>query len=229
MATFVLIHGAADSSYAWHLVAPELRARGHDVVAPDLPCEDDAAGFPEYADAVIAALGERQDPIVVGHSLGGYTATLVANRLPVRGLVLLTAMIPAPGESANDWWTNTGFAALTGDASEDGDNGPVPESEQFYNDVPPDLAAEADQHGRGQSGAPMATPWPLDAWPDVPTRFILCTKDRFFPPTFMRRVVADRLRIAPDGFDAGHCATLSRPTELAALLDRYALEFSAGA
>jgi hypothetical protein len=41
MATFVLIHGAGDSSWYWRLVEPEPRAGEHDVVAPDLPCEDD--------------------------------------------------------------------------------------------------------------------------------------------------------------------------------------------
>jgi pimeloyl-ACP methyl ester carboxylesterase len=50
MATYVLIHGAADSAWYWHLVEPELRKRGHDVVAVDLPCDDDSAGLADYAD-----------------------------------------------------------------------------------------------------------------------------------------------------------------------------------
>jgi alpha-beta hydrolase superfamily lysophospholipase len=57
MATFVLIHGAGDVGWYWHLVARELRAAGHDVIAPDLPCEDDSAGLEEYADTVIRAVG----------------------------------------------------------------------------------------------------------------------------------------------------------------------------
>jgi len=40
MATFVLIHGAGDSSWHWRLVEPEPRAGEHDVVAPDLACEE---------------------------------------------------------------------------------------------------------------------------------------------------------------------------------------------
>jgi pimeloyl-ACP methyl ester carboxylesterase len=40
MATFVLIHGGGDVGWYWHLVEPELRQRGHDVVTPDLPCDD---------------------------------------------------------------------------------------------------------------------------------------------------------------------------------------------
>jgi alpha-beta hydrolase superfamily lysophospholipase len=47
MATFVLIHGAADTAWYWHLLEPELRKRGHDVVAMDLPCEEDSAGLSE--------------------------------------------------------------------------------------------------------------------------------------------------------------------------------------
>ncbi len=43
MSTFVLIHGAGDVGWYWHLVEAELRARGHDTVAPDLPADDESA------------------------------------------------------------------------------------------------------------------------------------------------------------------------------------------
>jgi hypothetical protein len=56
----------------------------------------------------------------------------------------------------------------------------------------------------------------------VPTRFVLCTEDRLFPPEFMRRVVADRLGVVPDEIAAGHAVALSRPRELARLLASYA-------
>ena len=46
MAAFVFIHGAGDVGWYWHLVAAELRERGHNTVAPDLPCDDDSAGLP---------------------------------------------------------------------------------------------------------------------------------------------------------------------------------------
>jgi len=74
MATYVLIHGAADSGWFWHLLEAELRARGHDVVAPDLPCDDDSAGLAEYADTVVGAVGDRTGLIVVAQSFGGFTA-----------------------------------------------------------------------------------------------------------------------------------------------------------
>jgi pimeloyl-ACP methyl ester carboxylesterase len=56
----------------------------------------------------------------------------------------------------------------------------------------------------------------------VPTKFVLCTKDRFFPPAFMRRIAADRLGIVPEEIAAGHAVALSRPKELAETLASYA-------
>jgi pimeloyl-ACP methyl ester carboxylesterase len=224
MATFVLIHGAADVGWYWHLVKAELRRRGHDVVAPDLPCDDDEAGLAEYADTVVDAIGDRSDLVVVGQSLGGFTAPLIADRLPVDAIVLVSGMIPAPGERAEDWFADIGYAqAVQEQARRDGGKtGSEDPFVAFYHDVPRALAEEALSKGRTQSPTAGRTPWPLDAWPAVSTRFVLCTEDRFFPPELMRTVVADRLAIAPDEIAAGHCVALSRPRELADLLSSYA-------
>ncbi|MEQ7126770.1 alpha/beta hydrolase [Actinopolymorpha sp. B11F2] len=223
MATFVLIHGAGDTGWYWHLLEPELRARGHDVVAPDLPIDDDAAGLEEYADAVVAAVEGRRDLVVVAQSAGGFTAPLVADRLPVEVLVLVAAMIPAPGEPPRDWWDNTGCGpAVREQAARDaGRTGHEDPFVSFYHDVPRRLAEEALSRERRQSTTPGDAPWPLDAWPDVPTRFVLCTEDRFFPPEFLRRHAAQRLGITPDEIAAGHCVALSRPKELADMLASY--------
>ena len=221
MATYVLIHGAADSGWFWHLLEAELRARGHDVVAPDLPCDDDSAGFAEYADAVASAVGDRTGLIVVAQSLGGFTAPLVCDRVPVDLLVLLAAMVPAPGERAEDYWANTGYADARREQAER--EGPPPEDDigLFYHDVPPELAAEALRRGRRQSATPGKQPWPLAAWPDAPTRFLLCRDDRLFPAAFMRRVARDRLGITADEIDGSHCVALSRPAELADRLEAF--------
>ncbi len=216
MATFVLIHGAGDAGWYWHLVEQELRQRGHDTLAPDLPCEDDSAGLAEYTDTVLKAIGGRRGLIVVAQSFGGFTAPLVAARAPVDMLILVAAMVPAPGESPGDWSANTGFDAVMGQQAQR-----YAGQDLTYQDVPPALAEQARRHARDQSDTPGHAPWPLDAWPPVPTRFVLCTEDRFFPPEFMRRVVADRLGVVPDEMAAGHAVALSRPKELASLLASY--------
>jgi pimeloyl-ACP methyl ester carboxylesterase len=126
VATFVLIHGAGDVGWYWHLVEAELRARGRDTVA------------------------------------------------------------------------------------------------LFYQDVPPELAAEALKHSRTQSEARMGEASPLRAWPDVPTRVLICRDDRLFPPAYLRRVARERLGVTPDELDGGHTPALSRPRELADRLHAYA-------
>lgn len=217
MATFVLIHGAGDVGWYWHLVERELRQRGHEVVAPDLPCDDDSAGLPEYAQAVVDAIGDRSDLIVAGQSFGGFTAPLVADRVPVDMLVLVAGMIPAPGEKPEDWFTSTGYRPARPDGGETGSGDPF----AVYHDVPRALAEEAVRRQRPQSDTPGRSPWPLDAWPAVPTRFVLCSQDRSFPPDFMRRVISERLAVTPDEIAAGHCVALSRPKELADMLVSY--------
>jgi pimeloyl-ACP methyl ester carboxylesterase len=212
MATYALIHGAGDVGWYWHLVEAELRSNGHDVVAPDLPCEDDTAGLSEYTDTVVEAIGDRGDVVVVAQSAGAFIAPLVSDRRPAEQLVLVAGLIPAPGETANDWWTNTGYESPTETYDE---------VETFYHDVPPELTAEALRRTRTQSDTPSQQPWPLDAWPDVDTRFVLCRNDRLLPADFLRRVVHERLGIDPDEIDAGHCVALSRPVELADRLDAY--------
>lgn len=57
----------------------------------------------------------------------------------------------------------------------------------------------------------------------MPTRFVLCTEDRFLPPSFMRKVVSMRLRVIPDEIAAGHCVALSRPEKLTGMLVGYAV------
>jgi hypothetical protein len=120
-------------------------------------------------------------------------------------------MIPAPGEAPGDWWAATGYAAAVEEAED-----------PYFHDVPAALVERAGALERGQEAKPMEEPWPLDAWPDVPTRYLLLRDDRCFPPHFMRPVVRARLGIEPDELGGGHMAMLSRPRELAERLTAYA-------
>jgi pimeloyl-ACP methyl ester carboxylesterase len=208
VATFVLIHGGGGSAWDWHLVAPELRNRGHDTVAVDLPSEDESAGWAEYVETVIQAVGGRSDLVVVGHSLGGFTAPLVCARLSVELLVLVAAMIPSPGELFADWWTNSGHEGSG-------------EDDVFYHDVSPELAAEAQRRERDEASKALREPWPLASWPETPTRYLLCRDDRMFPAAWARRHARQRLGIEPDELDGGHYISLSRPRELARRLAAY--------
>lgn len=214
MATLVLIHGAASDSWYWHRVAPILEEHGHEVVAPDLPCEDDSATFEDYADVVVDAVGAREECVVVCQSLGGFTGPLTCGRIDARLLVMLNAMIPAPGESGGEWWANTGSPPVSMDTEED-------ILRVFMHDLPGDVTAEAMKRPKDQSGTPLEAPWPLKEWPDVPTKVLAGRDDRFFPLDFQRRVASERLGVTVDEIEGGHLVALSRPDELAARLNAY--------
>ncbi|OHX02668.1 MULTISPECIES: alpha/beta fold hydrolase [Micromonospora] len=211
MTTFVLIHGGGGSAWDWHLLVPELAARGHGAVVPELPIGDRSARFADFRRTVVDAVGGRDDLVVVGHSYGAFTAPLVADRLPVRLLVLLTPMIPRPGERPGEWWGNTGYREPEG----------LSEEQQFYNGVPAEIVARAPAHGREQVSAEWDEPWPLATWPAVPTTVLIGRDDQFFPADFQRRVAADRLGVVPDEIDGGHAVALSHPGLLADRLTAY--------
>jgi len=210
VSTFVLVPGADGRAWYWHRVVPELRARGHEAVAVDLP----PGGLTEHADAIVDAIGGRQDVVLVAQSLAGFTAPLAAARVPVDRLILVNAMVPRPGESAGEWWDDTGQAAAARQARGGAE---FDVRADFFHDVPPEVTEEAFATGppAGPSDLLFSQPWPLPAWPDVPTRFLQGRDDRFFPLEFQRRVVADRLGIPVEELPGGHLIALSQPKVLA--------------
>ncbi|HKH07247.1 MAG TPA: alpha/beta fold hydrolase, partial [Acidimicrobiales bacterium] len=146
----MLIPGAGSDGWYWHLVVPELVARGHAAIPVDLPSGDDAAGLAEYADAVEDAIGpgEHDDLVLVAQSMGAFTAPLVCDRRPVSLMVLVAAMVPAPGESPGEWWANTGFedARRAAGAAEGWDPTDWDPATLFLHDVPPEVAAASGDH-----------------------------------------------------------------------------------
>ncbi|MEU1543064.1 alpha/beta hydrolase [Actinacidiphila glaucinigra] len=224
--TFVLVPGAGGGTWFWHLLVPELRRRGHAAVAVDLPTGDDRAGLREYADAVVAAAGDRAPLVLVAQSMAGFSAPLACERLGDRLvlLVLVNAMVPAPGETAGEWWAATGQpeARRALDLAEgrpvDGEFDPLV---TFFHDLPGHVAEEALAQGSAQSDTPFGQPFPLPAWPDVPTRVVVGRDDRLFPAAFQRRVARERLGVEADVLPGGHLVALADPDGLADLLVGY--------
>lgn len=221
MAAYLLIPGAGGAAWYWHRVAPELRRRGHDVVAVDLPAGDDTAGLTDYTDVVVDAAGSREDLVVVAQSMGGLTAPLACARLPVARLVLVNAMIPSPGETGAQWWENTGQDQARRDLDLREGRSPGAAFDplvHFFHDVPDHVTEQAMAGDPPQSAAPFDEPWPLHDWPDVPTVVISSRADRFFPADFQATVARERLGIEPTIVPGGHLVALSRPRELTAAL-----------
>ena len=226
--TFVLIPGAGGSAWTWHLLEQHLRRRGCESIAVALPAADDSAGLAEYAAAVVRAvdLHQPQRLVVVAQSLGGFTAPLVCERIPVSLLVMVNAMIPKPGETPGQWWSNTGYQqAKHAQNLRDGraDDAPFDPLFEFFHDVPQPVIDDAWAQGEPrQSEAMFASKCEFARWPPVPTRVVVGRDDRFFPAEFQKRVARERLGISADEMPGGHLVALSQPVELSARLLAYA-------
>ena len=219
MATFVLIPGAGTDPRVYNATIEALGALGHGGLAPALPLDDADAAPSDHADAVVGALPADDEIVVVAQSLGAFAGTLAAARAPVAQLVLVAPMIPRPGETAGEWWENTGHEEAIADLLER--HGPMSSwgtdaiTEVFLHDVAPSVSRDNEGY-QGAPGAGMfAEPWPLESWPDVPTHVLAPTEDRLFPLEFQRRVARERLGLEIDEIPGGHLPMLSRPRELA--------------
>jgi pimeloyl-ACP methyl ester carboxylesterase len=218
----VLIPGAGGMGWYWHLVESELRRRGYDAFAVDLPAAGESKGLPAYANAVVDAIGDRSEVTIVAQSLGAFTAPSVWQRVPTRGVVFVNAMIPLPGETPGEWWDNVGWEqARRAAARRDGYPAEFDLETYFLHDIPAELKPAMYQNEAPQSDRPFGDVCAFDEWPDVPIHAVASRDDRFFPLELQQRIARERLGIEPDVVPGGHLVALSHPLELSALLASY--------
>ena len=224
MATYVLIHGAGSDSWYWHLVAPELRRpwsrrrRRWTCRATTTPPGCRSTSTPSSTRSATA-----RDLVLVAQSLGGFTAPLVCERVPVDLMVLVAAMVPCAGRVARrlvgQHRLGAGEARAGRRDGRDDTDDPVT---LFLHDLPPDVTAAAMTTRRGTSRAHRSRSRGRSRrGPTCRREFLLCRDDRFFPAEFQRRVVAERLGITPDEMDGGHLPALAHPDELVERLEAY--------
>jgi len=218
MTAYVLIPGAGGSPSYWSRVVPLLQRAGHQAIAVDLPGPDPQAGLPEYADLVVKAAKNFDDVVLVAQSLGGFTAPLAAEALPVNELVLVNAMIPLPGETPGQWSDSTDAAKAREEAAERGGYGDFDLETYFLHDVDT-TGLEDDQ--RPESDAAFASPCTFTDWPAKDrVRVLVGADDRLFPLEFQRQVARDRLDIEADVMPGGHLIALAHPAAVADYLTR---------
>ena len=219
MSTYLLVPGAGGAAWYWHRVAALLDDAGHAAIAVDLPGGDPDAGLPEYTDLVVAAGCGRDEVVLVAQSMGAFSAVPACARLPVRHLVLNNAMVPLPGETAGNWWENTGSTPARVAAARDGGYDEAFDIETYFlHDVPPAVAADGAEHQRPEADVAFGQPCAFEHWPDVPTTVLAGGDDRFFPVAFQRRVAWERLGLEVAVLPGGHLNALSEPEALVGAL-----------
>ena len=206
MERFVLVHGAWLGGWYWAPLARELESRGHEVWAPELPCEDVSAGVEQYA----ALIGMQPDAVVVGHSLAGLTLPLVE----ARAAVFLSALLPVPdvyGEALVP-----GFQ--TGHRDDQGRSFWADEAsaaERLYPDLERELQRWAFPQLRRQ--VPLTS---HERLPEGPRASIVTLRDVAVRPDWQAAAARDVLGVEPIELDAGHFSMLTHPGVLADLLER---------
>jgi pimeloyl-ACP methyl ester carboxylesterase len=222
MATFCLVHGGCHGAWQWGQLVAELDARGHESVCMDLPISDPRSGAAEYAAVVADALDGCADPVVVGHSQGGFTLPFVAELRPVRMLVWLAAVMQPglyPGlPPAED------MMIMTADEIVPGSDGliRIPEPvamERFYYDVSPGLARWAYGQLRPQAAAGIFPVRMPEFDRSTPVRSIVCRDDHALSPRWLRTAARDALQVEPVELPGGHSPFLTCPARLADALD----------
>lgn len=219
MSTFLLIPGAGGAAWYWHLVRARLHDAGHEAIALDLPADDPDAGLAAYVELAADATDGRDDLVVVGQSMGAFTAVPLCARIRVRALVLLNAMIPAPRETAADWWENTRSEEARRAAARAGGYSETFDVETYFlHDVPAEVASAGAAHQRDEADIAFEEPCPFSTWPAVATTVLAGRDDRFFPLEFQQRLARERAGVEAQPVPGGHLASLSQPEAVAAAL-----------
>jgi hypothetical protein len=141
--------------------------------------------------------------------------------------VYLCALVPVPGLSfdAQQVEIRTGFIPAEGAIGHEDGSVSWPKAgaiEVFYHDCDSLIAADAAARLRRQFWRVTQEVTPLREWPAARSAYILCTGDRVVSGDYGRRASRGVLGIEPVEVAGGHSPFLSRPRELADVLERVA-------
>jgi pimeloyl-ACP methyl ester carboxylesterase len=221
MALFCLVHGSTQDASGWALLVQELRKRGHQTVCINLPNDEPEAPATRYAEAIAEDVRDSAEPpIVVAHSASGLYLPIVATLCPVSLLVFLAAFVPEIGKSPMDQFQANPGMVWSDWVGKDPTKDNTVAMQFLFHDCSPEIAAWALTTRRVlYARGALTRTFPLERWPDAPASYILCREDRTLRPDFWRGYAREKLGIIPVELAGGHCPHVSRPGELADILN----------
>jgi pimeloyl-ACP methyl ester carboxylesterase len=226
MADFILVHGGLHGAWCWELLQTELRRLGHKSFAMDMPIDQPNVWIDGYVDAVLSAVAGKaaDDAYLVGHSMGGLIVPRVAAERPRGRIIFLCAGFAHTSEAER--LENLGATDMEAFSSrlEADAQGRVTMSRDnaisgFYHDVPPELADWAAGKLRPQWVEGYAKVDPIAPYADRVAGIIACADDRIVLPEPHRKLAEARFGITPAMLPGSHSPFLSRPAELAGMMD----------
>jgi Alpha/beta hydrolase family len=219
---FLLVHGSTQGPRGYDRLAAVLQDRGHRTVAADLPVDRPEWTVEDYVSTAREQAAGLTEPVLVVHSAAGVVAPAIAAAVGARHVAWLGAVVPDPGRSVLDELAaDPGmFGPEWHDWTGDLDGAPAETAYFLFHDC--DLATLRWALSTTRLW-PVRTLFDAPAAPMAdlpPSTYILPTGDRTLSPEWMRRVSRKRLGIEPVELPGGHCPHVSRPEQVAALLDR---------
>jgi pimeloyl-ACP methyl ester carboxylesterase len=216
----VLVHGAFADGSGWRRVADILTKDGYAVTVVQEPLTslaDDVAATKRVLDLQPGAT------LLVGHSYGGVVITEAGNAPNVVGLVYIAAFIPDQGESAVALLSQA--PAANNDMRATGDDflylDPAAFPGDFAADLPPAaasfMARSQAMLAKAAGGAPVTSA----AWHRKKSWALIATRDHNINPDLERKM-ARRAGSETIEVPASHAVYVSRPSEVARLIERAA-------
>jgi pimeloyl-ACP methyl ester carboxylesterase len=233
--TFVIVHGAFQNSASWQQVAAALTSKGHTVRPVELPGRDTqgtsakAISLAQYSDAVSSAIDQLKKPVIlIGHSFGGITISMVALRSPekIKKLVYVAAYVPTSGESmqsiaAGD--KENGFSEKTFVVSPDYSFATILEEDRarlFINDGTPEQRKVVSESMLREPLGPIGTKVEMspEKFALISKAYIRTTLDRTVSPTLQNSMIQRSNIQQVADIQAGHSPQTSQPNALADLI-----------
>ena len=235
--TFVIVHGAFQNAASWSEVAQALKTAGHTAVTVDLPGRDAEGAeakpmtLARYAKAVSDVVAAQSEPVIlVGHSFGGITISLVAEAMSerVRELIYVAAYVPVSGDSMQSLAEsdkNNGFTADSFVLSADYSFATILSADQarlFINDGTPDQQAAVTAAMIREPLGPIATPVEVtkERFGSVAKAYIRTALDATVSPT-LQSMMIERAKISKVvTLETGHSPQASQPAAVTEALLR---------
>ena len=218
---FLLVHGSTQSPRGYDRLATALERRGHRTVAADLPRDRPEWTADRYAEVAREQARGLTEPVLVVHSAAGALAPAVAAATGARHVAWLAAVLPDPGRSVLDqvrdddgivdpeWRTWAGGL----------DETPAETAYFLFHDC--DLETLRWALSTTRLWSPRTVFTATATGTDLPpSTYVVPTGDRTLTPAWMRRAARERLGTEPVEVPGGHCPHVSRPEQVAAILDR---------
>jgi pimeloyl-ACP methyl ester carboxylesterase len=220
----VLVHGAWADGSGWSGVYDILTKDGYNVSIVQEP----ETSFKEDVAATKRALAQQDGPcILVAHSYGGAVITEAGTDSSVAGLVYIAAHMPDAGENESDDGKRfPSDLSKSGAIKKTADGFTYLDPAQFHEYFAADLPAEqAALMARSQVlnladnfRATITTP----AWRSKPSWMLVAGADRTINPELERWYAARAKSHTVEVAGASHSVYISRPKEVAALIEEAA-------